>query len=104
MSTTWLKERSVCHAGLRWFMRQKETDGVRVIQKLKAEGRYVMAYWVLTQILPEPRRTRFQASVKEILDRLFPQMGIMDSLPRNPDITNAILDEGLRLAQEEAQQ
>jgi len=28
----------------------------------------------------------------------------MDSLPRNPDITNAILDEGLRLAQEEAQQ
>lgn len=34
ITSEWLQEKSACNAGVKWFLEQKESDGVKVLESL----------------------------------------------------------------------
>jgi hypothetical protein len=47
----WLKERSACNDGVKWFEGQKETDGVKVVEKLIKEKQLNWANWLVVRLM-----------------------------------------------------
>ena len=47
----WLKEKSACSEGVKWFNAQKETDAVKVIKKLIQEDKLDWANWTIVRMM-----------------------------------------------------
>ena len=49
----WLKEKSACSSGVEWFKSQKETDAVKVLEKLINEDKLQWANWTICRVFTE---------------------------------------------------
>ena len=52
ITEAWLKKEKACSGEVGWFLSQKETDEVRVIQALISDGYLKWANWTLARRLP----------------------------------------------------
>ena len=46
-----LREKEACSEGVKWFLSQKETDGLKVVKKLIAENQLDWANWLIVRIM-----------------------------------------------------
>ena len=49
----WLNEKSACAEGVKWFLKQKVTDGIEVVEALIAEDKLGWANWLIVRIMSE---------------------------------------------------
>lgn len=47
----WLQEKSACPCGVKWFLAQKETDAVEVLEKLISENQLRWANWTIVRVM-----------------------------------------------------
>ena len=47
----WLLKKEACSSGVKWFLKQKETDGLEVVKKLIEEDNLNYANWLITRIM-----------------------------------------------------
>ncbi len=53
ITNEWLKKKSACEEGIMWFNNQKETDAVKVLEKLIAESYLQWANWTIVRVMAD---------------------------------------------------
>ena len=51
LTKKWLQEQLACQSGIDWFVAQKETDGVKVVNKLVRQDEFDWANWLIVRIM-----------------------------------------------------
>ena len=65
----WLKEKSACMAGQKWFLDQEETDGVNVVRKLVRVGKLDWANWLVVRIMTYKQYVSYAVySAEQVID------------------------------------
>jgi len=65
----WLKEKSACGEGVKWFLSQKDTDAVKVIEKLVLEDRLDWANWTICRVFDYKQRVQYAVfAAEQVLD------------------------------------
>ena len=47
----WLKEKNACGEGVKWFLKQKDSEGIDVVKKLIQEDKLDWANWTIVRIM-----------------------------------------------------
>ena len=78
----WLKEQGACSNGFAWFIKQKETDGVKVVKKLIKENQLDWANWTIVRLMTHKQQVQYAVfaadQVIEIFEKRYPE----DKRPR----------------------
>ena len=53
ISKSWLEKQNACVDGVKWFLNQEETDGLKVVEKLVAENKLDWANWLVVRVMDE---------------------------------------------------
>ena len=65
----WLKEKSACADGQKWFEAQSETDGIAIVGKLMAEQRFDWANWLVARVIKRKQNVAYAIfSARQVLD------------------------------------
>ena len=51
ITVKWLTEKSACQEGIDWFIAQKETNSIKVLEKLIAEKKLDWANWLVIRVM-----------------------------------------------------
>ena len=82
ISEQWLKEKSACSSGVDWFVEQKETDGVKVVENLIVANKLQWANWLIVRIMNYKQYVSYAVfaaeQVIDIYERRYPE----DKRPR----------------------
>ena len=72
----WLQSKSACNSGVEWFLSQKETDGVKIVEKLIAEKQFDWASWTIVRLMTQEQRVMYAIyaaeQVIDIFERKYP--------------------------------
>jgi len=72
----WGQDRAVCSLGMDWFEKNKETDGIRIVEKLMLENKFRWANWVLVRLMKYIEYVSYAAYASEqvidICEREYP--------------------------------
>ena len=55
----WLKEKSACFDGIKWFKAQKETEAIPVLRALLKDQKFQWANWAICRIMTKPHCVRY---------------------------------------------
>ena len=78
----WLEEVEACSEGVDWFNSQKETDSVKVINKLVKEDRWDWANWTICRLFSKENKIRYAIfAAEQTLDN-FEKVYPNDKRPR----------------------
>ena len=75
ISLKWLREHGACNSEIEWFQKQKQTDPVKILNKLMKEQRAPMAKWLLEMMLNN-KELRAWWDYENRLSRRFIRQGI----------------------------
>ena len=89
ISSKWLKENSACSEGVSWFKAQKETDAVKVLEKLIEEKQLDWANWTICKIFSDKQRTQYTVFAAEQVAYLW-----KDKYPKEYKIWKKWVDDG----------
>jgi len=64
-----LKEKCACAKGYEWFIKQKETDGIKVVKKLIKEDKHDWANWIIVRIMSYKQYVSYAVfSAEQVID------------------------------------
>ena len=78
----WLHEQSACISGMKWFLEQKETDAVKVIEKLISEEKLQWANWTICRVFNYKQRVQYAVYAAEQVIDIFEKKYPEDKRPR----------------------
>ena len=65
ISMEWLKSKSACGESIHWFNSQKETDAVKVLDKLIVENKLQWANWTICRVFNYKQRVQYAVFAAE---------------------------------------
>ena len=69
LTEEWLKEKSACSEGVEWFLKQKETDAVKVLEKLIKEKQLPWANWTIVRVMNYKQRVQYAVfAAEQVID------------------------------------
>jgi hypothetical protein len=69
ITKTWLKEKGACSDGTQWFIEQKETNAIKVLNKLVTEKHLDWANWTVTKLLMHKQQIAYAVfAAEQVLD------------------------------------
>jgi len=83
ISKEWLKEKSACVDGVKWFLEQKETDGLKIVKKLMKENQLSWANWLICRVFNYKQRVQYAVYAAEQVIHIFEKKYPDDKRPRN---------------------
>ena len=78
----WLEEKSACAEGTRWFKAQKETDAIKVIEKLIVENKLLWANWTICRVFNYKQRVQYAVFAAEQVIDIFEKKYPKEKRPR----------------------
>lgn len=78
----WLKEKSACMGGFKWFTEQDESDSVKVLEKLKLEQEWSWFNWLASRLMTHPQRVEWSIFCAEQVIDIFEKKFPKDDRPR----------------------
>ena len=78
----WLAEKSACDDGVKWFLKQDETDGIKLVEKLIKE-KIDWANWLVVRLMDRPQKVRYAIFAAEQVIKFFEKKYPKDKRPRN---------------------
>jgi len=93
ITNAWLKKWNACKDGVEWFNAQKETDGIKVIEKLVKEDRVDWANWTICQIFDRKQKIKYAIYAAEQVIDIFEKEYPDDKRPREAiEAANKVLE------------
>ena len=78
----WLREKSACNSGVKWFLDQKETNGFKVVEKLIKENKLDWANWAIVRIMSYNQYVSYAVFAAEEVVDLYEKRYPGDNRPR----------------------
>ena len=78
----WLTRKNACTDGIIWFKAQKETDAVRVLEKLIADKKLSWANWLIVRVMKYKQYVSYAVYAAEQVIVLFESKYPEDKRPR----------------------
>ena len=78
----WLNRQSACSEGVKWFLSQKETDGVKVVKKLIKVKQLDWANWLIVRLMDYKQRIQYAVFAAEQVIELYEKEYPDDKRPR----------------------
>jgi len=82
LTEQWLKEKSACSEGVKWFLKQKETDAVKVLKKLIKEKQLLWANWTIVRVMNYKQRVQYAVFAAEQVIGIYEKKYPDDKRPR----------------------
>ena len=82
LTEEWLREKSACSEGVEWFLKQKETDVVKVLKKLIKEKKLPWANWTIVRVMNYKQRVQYAVFAAEQVIGIFEKEYPDDKRPR----------------------
>lgn len=82
LSKRWLQSKSACLEGIEWFVAQKETDAVNVLEKLIAEDKLQWASWTIVRVMNYKQRVQYAVFAAEQVIDIFEKKYPNNKRPR----------------------
>ena len=82
ISKEWLKEKSACSDGVKWFNAQKETNAIKVIKKLIKENQSSWANWTIVRVMNYKKYVSYAVFAAEQVIDIFEKKYPNDKRPR----------------------
>ena len=82
LTEEWLKEKSACSEGVEWFLKQKETDAVKVLEKLIKEKQLQWANWTICRVFNYKQRIQYAVFAAEQVIGIYEKKHPDDKRPR----------------------
>ena len=82
LTEQWLREKSACSEGVEWFLKQKETDVVKVLKKLIKEKKLPWANWTIVRVMNYKQRVQYAVFAAEQVIGIFEKEYPDDKRPR----------------------
>jgi len=82
LTEQWLREKSACSEGVEWFLKQKETDAVKVLKKLIKEKQLPWANWTIVRVMNYKQRVQYAVFAAEQVIGIFEKKYPDDKRPR----------------------
>jgi len=79
----WLKEKSARADKVKWFLAQKETDGVKVVKKLMTGDKLRWANWLIVRLMNHKKQIKYAIFVAEQVIDIYEKKYPNDKRPRN---------------------
>ena len=77
-----LKRKSACFEGVKWFLSQKETNGIKIIKKLIAENRLSWAGWLIVRLMNYKQCVSYAVYASEQVIEIYEKKHPNDNRPR----------------------
>jgi hypothetical protein len=78
----WLDNIGACEYGIAWFLSQKETDSVKVVEKLITEKHLDWANWLVTRLMNHKQQIQYAVYAAEQVIDIFENKYPDDKRPR----------------------
>ena len=82
LTEEWLREKSACSEGVKWFLKQKETDAVKVLEKLIKEKQLPWANWTIVRVMNYKQRVQYAVFAAEQVIGIYEKKYPDDKRPR----------------------
>ena len=82
LTEQWLKEKSACSEGVGWFLKQKKTDAVKVLEKLIKEKQLPWANWTIVRVMNYKQRVQYAVFAAEQVIDIYEKRHPDDKRPR----------------------
>jgi len=90
----WLFEKAACKDGIKWFVSQKETDSINVLQKLIEQKHLDWANWLIVRTMDRTQRLKYSVFAAEQVIDIFENKYPLDKRPRLAiEATKKVLEE-----------
>ena len=78
----WLQEINACASGIRWFLNQKETDSIKVLEALIEDNELADANWLITRLMDRKQKLQYAIFAAEQVIDIFENKYPNDKRPR----------------------
>jgi len=78
----WLKEKSACDEGVKWFLSQKETEGVKVVKDLIKTDKLNWSNWLIVQLMNHNQQIKYAIFTAEQVIDIYEKKYPHDKRPR----------------------
>ena len=82
LTKEWLKEKSACKEGYEWFIKQDESDAVKVLRKLMLEDHFNWANWTICRLFGYKQKIQYAVFASEQVLPIFEKKYPKDDRPR----------------------
>lgn len=78
----WLEQEQACKPGINWFLSQQETDGIKVLKKLREEKEWEYFVWLAPRLTTKKQAVEWACFAAEQVLHPFEQKFPQDERPR----------------------
>ena len=78
----WLEGKRACSEGVEWFLAQKETNGVKVVNALIVDKKLEWANWTIVRLMTHPQQIQYAIYAAELVINIFEEKYPDDKRPR----------------------
>jgi len=78
----WLKDKNACGEGVRWFLKQKDSEGIDVVKKLIKEDKLDWAKWTIVRLMDYKGSVSYAVFAAEQVIDIFEKEYPEDNRPR----------------------
>ena len=82
LTKEWLNNESACKTGVEWFLAQKETDSIKVVQKLMKEDKFHWANWLIVRLMTHHQKIQYAIFSAEQVIGVYEKEYPKDDRPR----------------------
>jgi hypothetical protein len=92
ITTEWLKKKSACSEGVAWFLSQKETEAILILEALMEDDKFDWANWLIVRVMKRPQYLAYAIFAAESVIHIWAKKYPDDKRPQKAiQAANAVL-------------
>ena len=82
LTKQWLHKKQACGSGIKWFLKQDETEPIKVINKLMKENNFAYANWLIVRLMNYKQYVSYAVFAAEQVIDIYENKYTNDNRPR----------------------